>query len=156
LDPQPPSEPFSVGKIVAVVLIPLAFLGVILFKACPRGDALGTIDVRAKGGTLAIEGASGDALGFRLDTKPGRIDRSLERSTISVELDENGKVTRSSCKAYAGAVMSTGRWGNSGSVLECRLAMTATGKASVRARAEWASGLQLDEAVLEVRKESSK
>jgi hypothetical protein len=146
--------PFGVGKIVAVVLIPVTFIGIIAYKTCPRGNEIGRIDVRGNGGTLAVDGSRGAVLNFRLDVKPGgkRVDRQLEASTLAVELDENGKLSTTSCKAYAGAVGSTGTWGTTGIVLECRLPMSLSGKASVRAKAIWAPQFTPDEAVLEVRR----
>lgn len=153
-DSTAPHEPFPVGKIVAVVLIPCTFFGFIGFMVWPRGDKLGTIDLGAKAGSLAVDANRGAELNFRLDVEPGgrSVEKRLRSSSIAVELEQGGKTTTTSCKAYDGKVMSSGSWGMTGVVLECRLPVKESGKGTVRANATWASGFTPTQAVLEVRR----
>jgi hypothetical protein len=152
--PEEDSRPkggLSIDKIVAAILIPTAFIGFIAYRTCVPGDAIGKIDVSKEGGVLAVEGARGAVLRFLLDIEPApkSVERKLEKSVVSVELDGGDKTH---CAAWAGAVHSSGRWGMSGIVLDCRLELRASGNANLKAKVAWAPGYAPERAVLEVRR----
>jgi hypothetical protein len=154
-NPQPPDS-IPVGKIIVAVLMPIAFFGFIAFMTCPRGDKIGTVDVTAGVGTLAIKAERGSVLTFRLDVEPGGkvVESRLGKSTIAVELDQNGKLSATSCSAYEGKVSTSGTWGINGIMLDCRLPVQGAGNASVRVNVKWAPGYTPRRAVFEVRRSS--
>lgn len=149
-------QPPSVGKTVVGLLIIVALAGTLTFALWPRGEKVGVIQLATGSGSLAVERRQGSSLLFRLDLEDGGrvVQRHLEKSTVTVELEEDGKRTgTSTCPAYSGRAAAGGKTGMSGIVLDCRLPMHGAGSANVHARVSWEPGFNPKGAVLEVRRE---
>jgi hypothetical protein len=149
------------NKSPLLVLVPMGIVlaGIASLAAYflwPRGERVGTLDLRNPATSLDVTLAAGDKLNFRLDvtvgTTSGYPDSSrsrsnavhdeLEASKLAVDLGLGGNVTGSTtCGAFDGKATSgsssSDEVESSGLPLRCSLVARAAGKYTLSTRVVW-------------------